>query len=79
MHYLIALAANPNVQSENLPDVVIHLLPWLVSIVLMILLIKPLINHFWRVSEINERIMRDCDLLEEKLDKIIQILERGPI
>lgn len=78
MYWIIALA-DSNAQPTTLLDVLFHLFPWLVCFVLIFLLMIPAVSHVRRVSEINERIMRDCDLLEEKLDKIIEILERGPI
>ncbi|HEX5244844.1 MAG TPA: hypothetical protein VFW23_16420 [Tepidisphaeraceae bacterium] len=79
MHFLIA-ATNLGGQGQFLNDFVLPAIPWVLIVVFFLLFLGPLSRRQrQRAAEANQRAFDHWDRLEKKLDRIIEILDRGPV
>ena len=80
MHFLIAVAANSGGQGQFLTDFLVPLIPWVLIVFFVYLFMGPLARRQrQRVEEVIQREQERWDRLEKKLDRIIEILDRGPV
>lgn len=80
MHFPIAVATNLSGQPQFLNDFLLPAIPWILIVVFVFLFIGPISRRQrQRAAEINQRALDHWDRLEKKLDRIIEILERGPV
>jgi len=77
MHCLIDITINS--EPGTLTDLLIAFIPWLIIVTLGFLSIKPLTRRLRRNTAIGERVLQHNDAVQKKLDRIIEILDRGPV